>query len=403
MQNYAATIIRQYSGSPAMGALLQTFNDAEDPSANITAFYNLVFNVLTAQGYGLDVWGRIVGVVRILAVPSYGNYALSDDAFRTLILAKALSNISNATVQNINAILMNLFPGLGDCYVVDNFDMTMSLTLGFTPDAIQAVIISGTGVLPRPAGVLLNGSSPTIGMPTISIQTGIQAGAIASGPFPAYAYGPNQSTVTGGSGNFSYAWTLTPLDSFGAWTLAGQGTSAAAPQVAGVAQGVSSSANLSCTVTDNVTGDTATSGTVTYTFTNTTAAPPTVLAVTILPGVAATGFTKYWNFGPNSATVTGGVGPFTFAWSEIDDGIGNWAITGANQKAINLNVTNVQIFEGEDPTGIPASSQARLVCAVTDSTGARAVSAPSTYRYTNLNTGHGRTIAGEVGVNVGVS
>ena len=129
MENFEATILSQYSNSPTIRQLIQNMNAYIDPTANIDAFYNLVWNVDTAQGYGLDVWGRIVGVGRVLQLavtdflglenpgntaasgqpfnqaPFYhgsaltGNYALLDGPFRVLILAKALANISDGTIR----------------------------------------------------------------------------------------------------------------------------------------------------------------------------------------------------------------------------------------------------------------------------------------------------------------
>lgn len=64
MQNVEKTIISQYANSPIICALIERMNEWIDPRADIEQFYNMVFNVATAQGYGLDVWGRIVGIGR---------------------------------------------------------------------------------------------------------------------------------------------------------------------------------------------------------------------------------------------------------------------------------------------------------------------------------------------------
>ena len=160
-----------------------------DPSANIEAFYSLVWNVDTAVGYGLDVWGRIVGVGRVLQLASQNflglenpinteasgepfnqapfydggsltnNYALLDGPFRALILAKALANISNATIPSINQILINLFglagplPLAGNSYCTDGENMTMTYTFNTTLDPVTEAIVFQSGVLPKPCGV----------------------------------------------------------------------------------------------------------------------------------------------------------------------------------------------------------------------------------------------------------
>lgn len=185
MQDPMTTVISQYSNAPTLTQLVLNFNSYVDPNANLDLFYNLMWNVATAIGYGLDVWGRIVGVGRVLQVasgvylgfaesgdatsevpfntggPFYsggmttGNYALSDDAFRLLIYAKALANISNGSIPAINQILLNLFPGRGNCYVTDGGNMSMTYTFHFSPalSAVEFAIVSQSGVLPKPVGV----------------------------------------------------------------------------------------------------------------------------------------------------------------------------------------------------------------------------------------------------------
>ena len=66
----AQTVISQYANSPVLLALLRRLNTALDQAANIEQFYTLVWDLRTAVGYGLDVWGRIVGVNRVLRVPT---------------------------------------------------------------------------------------------------------------------------------------------------------------------------------------------------------------------------------------------------------------------------------------------------------------------------------------------
>ena len=62
------TILSQYANSPTIVQLVTNLNAYIDPTTNIDAFYDFVWNVDTAKGYGLDVWGRIVGVGRVLEI-----------------------------------------------------------------------------------------------------------------------------------------------------------------------------------------------------------------------------------------------------------------------------------------------------------------------------------------------
>lgn len=179
-----STIISQYANSPTLTGIITSFNAAADLTAVFDSFYDLMWNILTAQGYGLDVWGRIVGVQRAISIPGtvqylgfeeagsswtgfgqggfYGgglltqNFLLNDTDFRKLILAKAAGNISDGSIPSINAILLALFPNRGACYVVDGLNMTLTYTFRFALTPAEVAIVSQLNVLPNPCGVVIN-------------------------------------------------------------------------------------------------------------------------------------------------------------------------------------------------------------------------------------------------------
>jgi Protein of unknown function (DUF2612) len=184
MEDPDVTIVSQYATAPTIISLVHSMNDWKDPRPNLDAFYDLIWNVDTAIGHGLDVWGRIVGVGRVLQAasgvylgfaeaadptsetpfnqapfysgqPTTGNYALTDDGFRTLIFAKALSNITDGSIRQVNQILMTLFPGRGNCYVIDNQNMSMVYHFNFVLAPFEAAIVLASGVMPKPAGIIL--------------------------------------------------------------------------------------------------------------------------------------------------------------------------------------------------------------------------------------------------------
>jgi hypothetical protein len=201
MQNWDQTLLSQYASSPTIVSLLESFNDAIDPSADLTAFYNNIWNVSTAVGSGLDIWGAIVGVSRYLEVDAPRNYfgfnealipppeaqtfpplswrdvtlptpnnagifysgyqdgstyELPDPDYRKLILVKAAANISNLSVPAINALLRAEFSDSGKrIYVQDNLNMTYQYVYSAPLTAVEIAIIVNSGVFPRPAGVQL--------------------------------------------------------------------------------------------------------------------------------------------------------------------------------------------------------------------------------------------------------
>lgn len=182
--DYQTTLISQYANSPILLKLIDNFSQYIDQTINIDTLYQVLFNINTAQGVGLDVWGRIVGVSRVIATPaelSFGfeeagttsavgfgqgaffrggtstsNVSLSDDGFRLLILAKALANITDCSITSINQIMLNLFPGRGDCHVVDGGNMQLTYVFNFPTTPVEKAVIQGSGVLPKPTGVFAN-------------------------------------------------------------------------------------------------------------------------------------------------------------------------------------------------------------------------------------------------------
>ena len=209
------TIISQYANSPTLVQLIHNLDAYIDPRTNIDDFYSFVWNVDTAQGFGLDIWGRIVGIGRDLYLPevewfgfdeaspssfpfderpfydgggSTNVFALSDDAYRKLILTKALANIVSTNAPSMNQLLQNMFSDRGRCYVNDMGGMSMRYTFEFDLTPVEYAIVTQSGALPRPAGVLVygySGSPPVFGF----AEAGESAFPFDEGVFmPASAY-----------------------------------------------------------------------------------------------------------------------------------------------------------------------------------------------------------------------
>lgn len=180
MVNLEETIISQYANSSIITQLVTNMNQYIDPRANLAQFYSFVWNVNTAQSWGLDIMGRIVGVSRNIQIPgaiadlgfkeglnyqpfgqapfyagtpATNTYVLADSAYRTLILVKALGNISNCTSQSLNQLLRNMFAGRGRCYVSDTGGMQMRFTFEFALYPYEISILTQSGAVPRPAAV----------------------------------------------------------------------------------------------------------------------------------------------------------------------------------------------------------------------------------------------------------
>ena len=208
MINWQGTVISQFNQSPTLQSLLYAIDQWIDPTIDMEAFYQYIWNVDSAEGYGLDVWGRIVAVNRVLHVqfPALywgfdeagvfsaapfntdmtapppadqgggvfykderltDNQVLLDPEYRTLILAKALFNITNGSIPAMNQILVNLFSAKGRAYIVDNRDMSMTYVFEFKPDPVDVAIITQSGVMPKPTGVSISYAfNPISALPT---------------------------------------------------------------------------------------------------------------------------------------------------------------------------------------------------------------------------------------------
>lgn len=174
-------VISQYAASPRIIALLVRKAALLDPGRDIMAWYEGVFNPRTAEGAGLDIWGRIVGIGRKLRIlndqffgfsyqnlnpmnqapfwnsaDAEGQYPLSDEAYRFLIFYKAMANIGQGTMASLNAMLQLLFEeahGPGSCFVVETGPMEIKAIFLFELTPYERSLLAGYGLLDRPAGV----------------------------------------------------------------------------------------------------------------------------------------------------------------------------------------------------------------------------------------------------------
>lgn len=136
------TIQSQYSDSPVIISLIENTYEVITPQKDFDIFYKNVFDVRTASGWGLDVWGRLVACNREIVTGEFQNYYLGfesannvlnpdletfdnapfyspgvsqtfyleDNAYRLLVMCKAMTNISTGTLPEINSILKNVLP-----------------------------------------------------------------------------------------------------------------------------------------------------------------------------------------------------------------------------------------------------------------------------------------------------
>lgn len=171
------TIMSQYANSPKLMHIITSLWSAIAPEKFTEDFYTFVMSIPSSNGFGLDIWGRIVGIGRTVtfvnpdgeyfgfeegfypfnerpfSAPGSGSdtWELTNEAYRELILMKALSNIVYATAPNINSLMRAMFDG--PCYCLITGHMQMRYVFEFELTPYQRHLVYNTDILPRPCGV----------------------------------------------------------------------------------------------------------------------------------------------------------------------------------------------------------------------------------------------------------
>lgn len=186
MKSVKDTILTQYAASTNLRSLIETFNSAMDMSEFTEEFLTAIWDVSTATGYGLDVWGKIVGVSRLLNVRESATYLgfdealisssddspkpfneapffegkqltstvrLADDGYRKLIMAKAMANITDCSIPSLNKALYYLFGEQGSAFVTITGVMSMSYVFDYDLSPVEWAILLNSNAIAKPAGV----------------------------------------------------------------------------------------------------------------------------------------------------------------------------------------------------------------------------------------------------------
>lgn len=176
---YPVTLLSQYADSPRLKNVLRAMEALMDPDPDIRAFLHKVVDVASAEGWGLDQWGKIVDIGRVIALRGdeatfgfsgsglrpfnlgtfaagqmdTGTFTLGDNAYRALILLKAAANISDCSVPSLNRLLRQLYGGRGAAYVLEVGTMRIRYVFEFTLQPWERALMGREDVPPKPAGV----------------------------------------------------------------------------------------------------------------------------------------------------------------------------------------------------------------------------------------------------------
>lgn len=177
--NLLRAILWQYNEATNLQALLE--KEQIFYTDNQTAFwenwYRDVFDLRTANEFGLTVWSIILGQPIFLNKGpdnretwgfetyhvnfergNFGNadgssYRLQPESARILLRLRYYQLTGSGTVPEINRILADVFKDLGKAYLFDNLDMTQLYIFTFPLPSDLIFMFSNFDILPRPAGV----------------------------------------------------------------------------------------------------------------------------------------------------------------------------------------------------------------------------------------------------------
>jgi hypothetical protein len=186
--NLLAAILWQYEESERLKALAVAKQawTVENQTNFWLGWYRDVFNIDTANAFGLSIWGRILNVrLGVDVAPqnkvAFGfgsvhknfnapsNFGVDADRTQTLtveqqrlvIKLRYFQLTSRGTIPEINRFLAIMFGAEGGAFVIDGHDMTMIYQFNFTPNSQLAFILDEYDLLPRPATVGVSWQSQT--------------------------------------------------------------------------------------------------------------------------------------------------------------------------------------------------------------------------------------------------
>lgn len=176
-----AAILWQYDKALRLQSLIdskQAWYD-EAQTAFWTDWIRDVFDLRTANDFGLSVWARILNVPLLAIAPGSGdrevfgfgdenlnfengNFGrdtsaaldLTTEQRRLALRLRYFQLTTRATVPEVNAFMAYLFGGPGRVYVLDSLNMTEAVyVFTFLPDPSVTFVLQQFDLLPRPAGV----------------------------------------------------------------------------------------------------------------------------------------------------------------------------------------------------------------------------------------------------------
>lgn len=154
--NLKQCLLWQYNNAPALRALILQKQDwyktHQEDFWNY--WYNSVFNLDTADDFGLTVWGEILDFPRQVKSVDGSLHVLTAEQYRTVLKGQMLKFNMGVTAPEVNRWLSVVFGAQGKAYCLDNLDMTaVPFVFEQSPSDEILWLLTNVDFLPRPAGV----------------------------------------------------------------------------------------------------------------------------------------------------------------------------------------------------------------------------------------------------------
>lgn len=164
-------MISQYANSPKFVALVNGLRELFNNAKLISDWFNIVYNIKTAKGFGLDIWGKILNQGRnftytnentgvqtdyylkgeLTVDGTYFSAEQVEEIYRKVLFMKAMSLITNATDRSLNELLQFYFEGRR-VYVIQYDTMKLRYVFEVPISKLEKSIFT-SGLLPKPTGV----------------------------------------------------------------------------------------------------------------------------------------------------------------------------------------------------------------------------------------------------------
>ena len=166
-------MLSQYANSPVIVNLVNGVVEQINNAQTIDDWFRIVFDLRTATGFGLDLWGKILNQSRrfqfldennnVVDVYLQGEQTVDgvhytdaqmEDMYRTVLFFRAFSYITNCSIKSMNELLQFYFKEKS-VYVYEIGTMEIEVVFRFFINKPEKAIFASE-LFPKPTGVGLN-------------------------------------------------------------------------------------------------------------------------------------------------------------------------------------------------------------------------------------------------------